>query len=216
MHPKAIAFPTDAKLMTKARENLVALAKEWGVYLAPALLQSGLVALIKQGRYAHAKQHNRARRELKRIRTYLGRMTRNIRRKIAGNAALVDVFRRPLWLAERLAPQAKRDHNPKAYFPCTHPNWSASTKARPTSRSHLGLRLPTTSWCIPPLQTQPKFLSFLRPHCSISRCCRWIIIGKIPLRLISLNGQVVIRSDMSLQHLQLLAAFQTDQEFCRN
>ena len=115
VQPKAIAFPTDAKLMTKARENLVALAKEWGVILRQPYSRVGKVALIKQGRYAHAKQHNRARRELRRIRTYLGRVTRDIRRKIAGNQALVDVFRRPLWLAERVATQTRRDPNPKIY-----------------------------------------------------------------------------------------------------
>ena len=41
----------------KARENLVAVAKEWGIVHSK-------IALIKQGRYAHVKQHNRACREL--------------------------------------------------------------------------------------------------------------------------------------------------------
>ena len=40
---------------------------------------------MKQGRYGHAKQHNRARRELKRLKTFLGRVVREIRRKIDGN-----------------------------------------------------------------------------------------------------------------------------------
>jgi IS5 family transposase len=38
----------------------------------------GKQALIKQGRYAHAKQHKRVQREMRRIRTYLGRVIRNI------------------------------------------------------------------------------------------------------------------------------------------
>lgn len=64
---------------------------------------------------SHAKQHNRARRELKRLRTILGRVVRDIRRKIEGNPALTDVFRRPLWLAERVATQTRRDPLPKVY-----------------------------------------------------------------------------------------------------
>ncbi len=115
VQPKAVSFPTDAKLMTKARENLVALAKEWGVVLRQPFSRVGKIAQIRQGRYAHAKQHNRARRELKRIKIYLGRVVRDIRRKIAGNEALTEIFRRPLWLAERVATQAKRDPRPKIY-----------------------------------------------------------------------------------------------------
>ena len=115
VQPKAITFPTDAKLMTKARENLVKLAKEWGVALRQPFSRVGKIAQIKQGRYAHAKQHNRAKRELKRIKVYLGRVERDIRRKIAGNQALVDVFRVPLWQAERVATQKKRDPLPKIY-----------------------------------------------------------------------------------------------------
>jgi IS5 family transposase len=115
VQPKNVAFPTDAKLMTKARENLVALAKEWGITLRQPFSRVGKIALIKQGRYIHAKQHNRARRELRRIKVYLGRVIRDIRRKIADNEALMGVFRRPLWLAERVSTQARRDPYPKIY-----------------------------------------------------------------------------------------------------
>jgi IS5 family transposase len=115
VQPKAVSFPTDAKLMAKARERLVRLAKEWGVELRQSYARVGRLALMKQGRYAHAKQHNRARRELKRLRTILGRVVRDIRRKIDGDQALTDVFRRPLWLAERVATQKRRDPLPKIY-----------------------------------------------------------------------------------------------------
>jgi len=115
VQPKAVAFPTDAKLMHRARERLVRLAAEWGVQLRQSYTRVGKLALIKQGRYAHAKQHNRARKELKRLKTILGRVVRDIRRKIAGNQALTDVFRRPLWLAERVATQSRRDPLPKVY-----------------------------------------------------------------------------------------------------
>ncbi len=101
VQPKAVAFPTDAKLMHKAREMLVRLAGEWGVALRQSYARVGKMALIRQGRYAHAKQHNRARRELKRLKTMLGRVVRDIRRKIAGNQALADVFRRPTSSAGR-------------------------------------------------------------------------------------------------------------------
>ncbi|CCG42804.1 IS5 family transposase [Magnetospirillum molischianum] len=115
VQPKAVTFPTDAKLMQRAREKLVALAQEWGVGLRQSYARVGKRAAMKQGRYAHAKQFNRARRELRRLKTYLGRVIRDIRRKIAGNEALTDAFKRPLWLAERVMTQQRRDPLPKVY-----------------------------------------------------------------------------------------------------
>jgi len=116
VQPKAVAFPTDAKLMHKAREKLVALAKKWGIPLRQSYHRVGKTALIKQGRYSHAKQHNRAKAEMRKIRCWLGRTIRDIRRKIAGNDTLRDVFLRTLWLAERVMTQKRRnDPWPKIY-----------------------------------------------------------------------------------------------------
>ena len=59
---KAITFPTDAKLMHRARERLVKLAKKHGIVLRQSYARVGKVALIKHQRYAHAKQFKRANR----------------------------------------------------------------------------------------------------------------------------------------------------------
>jgi transposase, IS5 family len=47
-------------------------------------------AAIMVGRYIHAHQFKRARRQLKFLRTRLGRVIRDIRRKIEGNEGLAD------------------------------------------------------------------------------------------------------------------------------
>ena len=52
---KAITFPTDAKLMHRARERLVRLAKEKGVRLRQSYARVGKIALIQHQRYARAK-----------------------------------------------------------------------------------------------------------------------------------------------------------------
>ena len=52
----------------------------------------GKFALIKHQRYAHAKQFKRANRMLKKLRTYLGRVIRDIGRKIEGNGGLEAAF----------------------------------------------------------------------------------------------------------------------------
>ena len=50
----------------------------------------------------HPHKFKRMRREIKRLKTFLGRAFRNICRKIAGNAGLESRFARLLGLVERL------------------------------------------------------------------------------------------------------------------
>src|SRR5712671_5805041 len=83
VQPKNVTFPTDAKLLNRAREKLVRLAKLRGVALRQSYARVGKFALIQQQRYAHAKQFKRAKTTLKTLRTYLGR---DITRKIEGDS----------------------------------------------------------------------------------------------------------------------------------
>ena len=113
VQPKAVAFPTDAKLMHRARERLVKLARKTGVSLRQSYERIGKYALIAHQRYTHAKQFKRANRALKTIRTYLGRVTRDIVRKIKGDAALESVFAHPLMLALRVREQRQHQRGKK-------------------------------------------------------------------------------------------------------
>jgi IS5 family transposase len=112
---KAISFPTDAKLMHRARERLVRLAKQHGVALRQSYARVGKPALIRHQRYAHAKQFRRAAKALRRIRTMLGRVIRDVVRKIQGNEALEGLFARPLALARRVKDQRQRERGRKVY-----------------------------------------------------------------------------------------------------
>ena len=69
VQPKAVAFPTDAKLIQRARAKLVRLARTHGLNLRQAYTKLGKFALIRQQRYAHAKQFNRARKQLRKLKT---------------------------------------------------------------------------------------------------------------------------------------------------
>ena len=115
VQPKAIAFPTDAKLLHRARELLVRLAHRHGVRLRQSYTRLGKIALIRHQRYAHAKQLKRANRMLQTLRTQLGRVIRDIVRKIAGNAELRAIFARPLSLASQVRSQKQRQRGPKIY-----------------------------------------------------------------------------------------------------
>ena len=112
---KAIAHPTDARLTHRAIEKLVDLAKREGVVLRQSYLRVAKRAAIMVGRYTHAHQFKRARRELKFLRTRLGRIIRDIRRKIEGNPALEDRFAALLDLASRVRQQDHRQRGPKVY-----------------------------------------------------------------------------------------------------
>src|SRR6202142_2607529 len=115
VQPKAVMFPTDAKLVNRARERLVRQAQELGVELRQSYRRVGKFALIKHQRYAHAKQFKRANRSLRKLKTYLGRVIRDIRRKTAGNEGLMETFVRPLYLAERVLAQDRHQRGRKIY-----------------------------------------------------------------------------------------------------
>jgi transposase, IS5 family len=115
VQPKAVMFPTDAKLINRARERLVRLADQCGVDLRQSYRRVGKLALIKHQRYAHAHQFKRANKALRKLKTYLGRVIRDIGRRIAGNDALQEVFARELSLARRVRDQNHRQRGPKVY-----------------------------------------------------------------------------------------------------
>src|SRR6202795_1320812 len=114
VQPKNVTFPTNAKLLNRAREKLVRLAQLTGVGLRQSYARVGKFALIQHQRYAHAKQFKRANRMLRKLRTYLGRVIRDIGRKIEGNGALEAAFATLLPLARRVREQ-QRQRGPKVY-----------------------------------------------------------------------------------------------------
>jgi IS5 family transposase len=115
VQPKAITFPTDAKLLHAAIRALNRLAREHGVRLRQSYLRVAKRAAMMAGRYAHAKQFNRHRRELRLLRIRLGRIIRDIRRKIAGKADLEATFEWPLMKANQIRSQQQRQRGWKLY-----------------------------------------------------------------------------------------------------
>ena len=73
-------FPTDAKLLNRARERLVRLAKKLGLSLRQSYRRVGKLALIKHQRYAHALSSSVPTAAYASSRTYLGRIVRSIER----------------------------------------------------------------------------------------------------------------------------------------
>ncbi len=108
---KAVSFPTDSKLLNRSRVRLVKLCREQAVVLRQSYARKGPQALFKANRYAHARQYRRMRSRVKKLRIYLGRVVRDIERKIANQADKQAVFTKELGLAKRLLAQQKQDKN---------------------------------------------------------------------------------------------------------
>jgi IS5 family transposase len=115
VQPKNITFPTDAKLLLVAIQQLGKLAKEYDVPLRQSYARVAKRAAIKVGRYAHAKQFKRMNREIKFLRTRLGRVIRDIRRKTMGDEALAAAFAVPLIKASQFRGQKQRQRGWKLY-----------------------------------------------------------------------------------------------------
>lgn len=115
VQPKNVMFPTDAKLVHRARERLVRLAKRVGLDLRQSYVRVGKKALIAHQRYAHAKQFKRANRALRRLKTYLGRTVRDIERQCAGDEELETIFKWPLYQAGTVMEQRQRQRGRKIY-----------------------------------------------------------------------------------------------------
>ena len=105
---KAIRFPTDARLYDRMREVLVRAADEDGIEFRQSYERVGKKALRRQQGYGHAKQFKMAARETRRLKTFLGRVTRDIERKMsAGNEVLPGL----LGLARRVLAQERNSKN---------------------------------------------------------------------------------------------------------
>ena len=105
---KAVAFPTDARLYQKSRRILVKLSKKIGIDLRRSYERAGKKVFLKQGRYAAAGQHKRARKETKKLKNMLGCVIRDIQRKCSnpkGRLAKV------LEIAQRIFQQKREDKN---------------------------------------------------------------------------------------------------------
>jgi IS5 family transposase len=115
VQPKNITFPAGAKLLHAAVKGLVRLAKKHGVQLRQSYLRIAKHAAMMAGRYAHAKQFKRHHRQLRLLRSRLGRLIRGIRRKIAGRPEIEAAFEWPLARASQIRSQQQRQRGWKLY-----------------------------------------------------------------------------------------------------
>ena len=108
---KDIRFPTDSRLYDRMRERLVKSAMTENIDLRQSYERVGKKTLRRQQSYAHARQFKRASKETRKLKTILGRVARDIERKMEKPS---EVLKEQLILAKRLMEQ-KRDSKNKIY-----------------------------------------------------------------------------------------------------
>ena len=137
---KAIAYPTDAKLMFTMLAKLADAARSRGIELRQSYKRVSKRALVMQNRYRHARQHRRAKRELKKLKTWLGRVIRDIERKRPKpDADLKDL----LAMARRL--HAQERHTKNKLYSLHAPEVECISKGKAHKRYEFGCKVSVVS-----------------------------------------------------------------------
>jgi IS5 family transposase len=109
---KAVAHPTDSRLLERSRRHLVKAAGEVGIELRQNYNREAPSLVRQIGRYAHARQYKRMRKTLRTLKSRVGRICRDIARQIenvsdASRVKLDDMLAR----TKRLLAQKPKDKN---------------------------------------------------------------------------------------------------------
>jgi len=112
---KAIAHPTEHGLLLTAIEQVGRQAKKTGLRLRQSYVRVARRAAMKTGRYLHAQQKRRAKRQVKFLRVRVRRLIRDVRRKMAALPALAEPaaqrLEHTLGRAWRIARQQRGDRD---------------------------------------------------------------------------------------------------------
>ena len=136
--------------MHAAIKGLDRLARRHTVRLRQSYLRVAKRAAMMAGRYAHAKQFNRHHREVRFLRTRLGRLIRDIRRKIAGHEPVETAFEGPLSRASQIRSQRQRQRGWKIYsFHAPEVECIGKGKARAPYEFGVKVSIVTTNACSP-------------------------------------------------------------------
>jgi IS5 family transposase len=141
--PKNIEFPTDSKLLGKARERLVKLAAKNGIALRQNYNLVAKTLLRKISGYLHAKQMKRARKVIKHLKTIVGRVVRDVERKIGSSKNLVEIFTPILDQTKRVLAQQRKDKN--KLYSLHEPDVACISKGKAHKRYEFGCKVSITT-----------------------------------------------------------------------
>jgi transposase, IS5 family len=137
---KAIRFPTDTQLCHKARAELVKTADKHGVGLRQSYVRKSKQALFLANKYMAARQMNRGRKQIKKVRNYLGRVIRDIGRAIDKNPALAGLFEGDLAKARKIYDQAADPKTPDKIYSWHAPEVECIAKGKAHKKYEFGCK----------------------------------------------------------------------------
>jgi IS5 family transposase len=105
---RAVAYPTDAKLYDDMRRKLVRMAKREGIELRQSYVRCGKQRLHAVGRSARGRHKAGIRKHTRKLRTYLGRVLRDIDRKLEKENRS-EMWQQALALARKMFHQQRGD-----------------------------------------------------------------------------------------------------------
>jgi IS5 family transposase len=140
---KAVTFPTDARLLHKARIALVRLANKQGLKLRQSYERIGRATFVRSQRYAHARQINRAAAHARKLRTYLGRVIRDIERKIQSSGAMHSRMQLLLQIATRIQtqPRKRSEGDPPKLYSVHAPEVECIAKGKAHKQYEFGVKV---------------------------------------------------------------------------
>ena len=142
----AVAYPVDSRLLEIARHKIVTHAKRCGIVLRQSFAKEGKTLKRKAGGYAHAKQFKRLHRTVKRQRTIVGKLIREVRSRLSAgifNAAAAPTTLVALYTllerADRIRTQQPKDKN--KLYALHAPEVECISKGKARNRYEFGVKV---------------------------------------------------------------------------
>jgi IS5 family transposase len=141
VQPKAVAHPTDSRLLARGIEMLVRLARRHGLVLRQSFTRLARNAQRETARLIHRGRHREAERVVRRLRTWLGRLARDIARRMADKPTVQAAFATPLALVERLLKQRRHDRGRDKLYALHAPEVECIGKGKARIRYEFGVKV---------------------------------------------------------------------------
>lgn len=141
VQPKAVMHPTDSKLLHRGIEILVRLARRHGIRLRQSYLRVAKKARRDAAKLIYSGRPRQAERQVRHLRTWLGRLFRDIGRKIVGKAAVAAAFSAPLALIARLLRQRREDRGRSKLYSLHAPEVECIGKGKAHARFEFGVKV---------------------------------------------------------------------------
>lgn len=139
---KNIAYPTDSALLEKLRIKIVAFMQEHELSIRQTYSRQGPRLAQQIGRYAHARQFKRMRRCIRKQRTWVGRLQRELGRQLDSlSVEATDTAQELIRLAVRLLEQVKNTKTKNKLYSLHEQHVDCISKGKARKRFEFGTKV---------------------------------------------------------------------------